>query len=157
MQQSIKVGVYDWKEFCTADEFYPHDLPEDWKLSYFSNEFESACLSLHSLQTNMDLLGSWCVDLPDFFELSFSLNHVDQLQQLASLQQQVPVSIRYLVVESSDSDIFLQLNSLHSVLFAAGIKSREQIIASEDIWKPGKENRPDSVIAVFPVSDSVRE
>lgn len=157
MQQSMKVGVYDWTEFGTSDDFYPPDIPEEWKLTYFSNEFESACLSLQSLSTNYDLLEKWCEDLSHSFELSFFLNHVDQLQLLAELRQQVPVSIRYLVVKSSESDILLQINSLHSVLFAAGIDTSDRIIATEDIWRPDKESRPDSVIALFPVSNSMRQ
>ena len=43
---SITLGVSNWQDFAADGGYYPDDLPQDWKLSYFANEFSSACLNL---------------------------------------------------------------------------------------------------------------
>ena len=157
MQQSITVGVHDWTEFSPSKGFYPPDLPEDWRLSYFANEFDSACISLAPLSSNLELLSGWCEDLPDSFELSFSLNHIDQLQVLTDLQQQVPVSIRYLVVDSSNSDLLTQIKSMQSGSFSAAINRGVKIFSLKDVWRPDTNNTQGSSLALRPTAASLRQ
>ena len=37
--KNITVGSYGWRHPHWRGSFYPEDLPEDWQLSYYSNEF----------------------------------------------------------------------------------------------------------------------
>lgn len=70
MNECIKVGVFDWADFPAEKGFYPDDLPAEWKLAYYSNEFDSACLSLPVLAENSNLLLESIEDLAESFELS---------------------------------------------------------------------------------------
>ena len=35
----IQIGAYGWSHAAWQDDFYPHELPEDWQLGYYGNEF----------------------------------------------------------------------------------------------------------------------
>ena len=38
---SLLVGAYGWKHGSWNDGFYPEDLPQDWQLTYYANEFST--------------------------------------------------------------------------------------------------------------------
>jgi len=49
-------------------EFYPADLPADWRLTYFANEFPAVMLSAAlCLRANEELLAEWAEAVPDGF------------------------------------------------------------------------------------------
>jgi len=39
--ENMRVGSYGWKHLGWRGGFYPEDLPEDWELGYYSNEFRA--------------------------------------------------------------------------------------------------------------------
>jgi hypothetical protein len=39
MPRSVYLGVHGWTHPSWTDVFYPEDLPEDWRLAYYANEF----------------------------------------------------------------------------------------------------------------------
>ncbi len=45
MKQTINLGAYSWRHEHWSGTFYPQDLPmaddEDWRLAYYSNEFNA--------------------------------------------------------------------------------------------------------------------
>ena len=41
MKQTINVGAYGWLHPHWINSFYPEDLPLDWRLGYYSNEFNT--------------------------------------------------------------------------------------------------------------------
>lgn len=157
MPKSIHVGLYDWAPSVFSDGYYPSDLPVEWKLSYFSNDFDSACLNLDVVSSQQKLLCQWCEDLRESFQLSFSLKRTDQLDVLGTLGQDLAIAIQYLVVDSSISNKLLHTESLQSVLSAAGIESPGQIIATTDLWIPGQQCDPHSTVGLFPGTASMRE
>lgn len=156
MNKSIKVGVYDWVKFPIKNNYYPDDLPEEWKLSYFSNDFETACINLSSLSLDLDLLTEWVEDLPDGFKLSFVLTQLSQLGFVTELVSQVALKIDYLIVDSQERDILLQNNSNKTVLLAPEIAALEQIISASSIWTP-ENNVESSGIALLPQIDNMRQ
>lgn len=44
MSDSTTVTSRGWWDLADADQFYPDDLPQDWRLSYFANSFRAAML-----------------------------------------------------------------------------------------------------------------
>ena len=42
--QGLRIGAYGWKHEPWCDGFYPDDLPEDWQLTYYANEFSTVLL-----------------------------------------------------------------------------------------------------------------
>ncbi len=117
MQQNILVGVYDWRQFGLDDHFYPADLPADWRLGYFANEFETTCLLLDEADltglTSMDELE----DLPDGFRLHFEWVGETPGKALKSEQVQ-------------------QLNHLKALHSARAPASPALFIHSNDCWTP---------------------
>jgi hypothetical protein len=41
MKPHINLGAYGWRHAHWLDTFYPPDLPQDWQLTYYSNEFNA--------------------------------------------------------------------------------------------------------------------
>lgn len=39
MLAELVVGTYGWEHSAWLDVYYPDDLPEDWRLGYYANEF----------------------------------------------------------------------------------------------------------------------
>ena len=37
--ENMFIGCYGWRHSAWRGSFYPDDLPEDWQLAYYSNEF----------------------------------------------------------------------------------------------------------------------
>ena len=51
MKQTINLGAYGWLHEHWLNSFYPEDLPEDWRLSYYSNEFNTVLVPADYWQT----------------------------------------------------------------------------------------------------------
>lgn len=56
MKQTINLGAYGWRHSHWSRSFYPEDLPvegdEDWRLAYYSNEFDSVLVPAAYWQGN---------------------------------------------------------------------------------------------------------
>lgn len=46
-QHRLLVGANGWVHASWRDRFYPEDLPDDWQLTYYSNEFRVVLLPTH--------------------------------------------------------------------------------------------------------------
>ncbi len=154
MNKTIRVGLYDWTEFPSISGFYPDDLPEEWKLSFFANEFSSVCISLCNT-FNEALLLEWVEDLPEEFQLSFELNELSQLKALSTLLEQTAMEIDYLIVEPSEQQNWLKNNAYQSVLTRADMIDSSQILSRLSIWTPDNKIES-SAIALLPDIDDKR-
>lgn len=54
MEYSVLVGATGWEFGPWEQSFYPEDLPEDWRLSYYSNEFPVVRLATSRLAVATD-------------------------------------------------------------------------------------------------------
>lgn len=65
----IFVGAWGWKHASWEnDVFYPDDLPADWRLSYYSNEFELAVIPADYWSRAETDEEDWLDDVGDDFE-----------------------------------------------------------------------------------------
>ncbi len=64
----IFIAARGWSHSCWHGNFYPDDLPEDWQLSYYSNEF-SAVVVPASQWVGLDYVEfeRWKEDVPERF------------------------------------------------------------------------------------------
>lgn len=62
----VLIGACGWKHAAWLDEFYSDDLPEDWQLGFYSNEFPVVYVSASDWidETDMD---EWVEDVSDDF------------------------------------------------------------------------------------------
>jgi hypothetical protein len=64
----IEVIARGWDRSDWCGEFYPEDLPEDWRLSYFANTFQSVLVPATSWRAApRGRLAQWAGDVPERF------------------------------------------------------------------------------------------
>lgn len=64
---SLTLAAYGWSPMDWGKAFYPDDLPEDWRISYYGNEFKTVLLTAQDwLQTGTQA-SHWRSDLPADF------------------------------------------------------------------------------------------
>lgn len=62
------IGARGWDHPAWVGEFYPDDLPPDWRLSYYANAFRALLVPAEDLhRADPDLLGQWTADVPEAF------------------------------------------------------------------------------------------
>ena len=83
---SIKVGSYGWQSASLLQSFYPPDLPEDWRLSFYANEFSSVLVPADVWCAAELDIEEW-QDVPEHF--SFYLQQADEAcsERLAEIGQ----------------------------------------------------------------------
>lgn len=50
MDKEIQIGCIGLRDTPWSDEFFPHDLPPEWTLDYYANEFRLLALDTRELQ-----------------------------------------------------------------------------------------------------------
>ena len=62
----VLIGACDWNHPAWLDDFYSEDLPEDWRLGFYSNEFPVVYVSAAQWINNEDS-EEWSEDVSDSF------------------------------------------------------------------------------------------
>lgn len=82
----IKIGARGWRHLAWQGEFYPDDMPHEWWLTYYSNEFNCVLVPWDYLQDiQPEDLQIWVDDTYEAFTfylelaVSASSEHVDQI------------------------------------------------------------------------------
>ncbi len=152
MTYSISVGVFDWINFPKQQGFYPDDIPEDWKLAFYSNEFNTVCLSLPELGSQTALLSEWITDLPEEFELGLYIEHSTQIPIIQSLMQNDDCRISALIVDQSAGNNLLHKENLQTVLSA-----ELEICKFDDVWTPSHSSTRNARFAILPMAENIRQ
>ncbi len=129
MTKSIKLGVYDWRVFSVDQGFYPDDLPKHWRLNYFANEFESACINLETKSISEKELIKLVGDLDDSFDLSFSITDTNQVELLARVHDKTGCTASTIVINAHGDDRLLK--SIEGLPIAS-----TEVIFFDDLWTP---------------------
>jgi hypothetical protein len=157
MGYSISVGVFDWARFARADMFYPDDIPEEWKLAYYSNEFETACVNVADLPEQRELWEEWVEDLPASFELALYLEHSAQLPKLQQLLQIQACPVTSIIVSAQAGNNLLQKDYLPAVLSAGKDAPGVAVNAQQQIWSPQNVSAANAGYALFPSCENLRQ
>ena len=88
---SIIIGHYNWHQLAEQGGFYPDDLPQDWQLSFYSNEFE--CVELQVDQYSPDELAELCEDLPESFQMLVRASSTVQCEKAVAQMQLLEVTL----------------------------------------------------------------
>lgn len=79
----INLGAFGWQHAHWLNGFYPEDLPEDWQLMYYSNEFSTVLVPASYWQTNsLSDCAEWIDNVHEDFRF-FVECHVDMLAHLS--------------------------------------------------------------------------
>ncbi|MCW8933299.1 MAG: hypothetical protein OQK98_01110 [Gammaproteobacteria bacterium] len=79
----IRVGAYGWDQLLWQGTFFPDDLPIDWRLSYYANEFSAVLVPEIKWREAADEIESWADDVPDDFRFYFLNSHIKSNDHLA--------------------------------------------------------------------------
>jgi len=157
MSPSIRVGVFDWANFAASGQYYPEDMPPEWRLSYFANEFETSCISLGTDSVDVESLLECCEDLPAGFELSFQVRSQAHINIVDAFMAQGEINLGYVVYDGQESELFPNNLSIPGRLHSAGIQQTQRIIALPQIWRPGIQSNQVSNLAMVPGEASMRQ
>lgn len=65
----ILIGARGWLHTRWQSNFYPEDLPDDWRLGYYSNEFPVALMPATYWQQGDDEIEAWLEDSSESLQL----------------------------------------------------------------------------------------
>lgn len=85
----VRVGSEGWFDDPRGD-FYPDDLPEDWRLSFYNTSFSCVLLDAAQLvDCDLEEVGQWQHDLQSQFRFLIAIHAHFNQQALASLKQRL--------------------------------------------------------------------
>jgi len=119
MKAEIKSACSQWHNTQWEGSFYPEDLPVDWKLDYYSNEF-SALLLLSPEQVNDELYECLEDNLNEDFHLFFANFNLEQ--DLQCLDQDLNL---------------VKLNDFHDVANYPGLSCTNSFDESAEYYSTG--------------------
>lgn len=77
------VGARDWDHPAWKGTFYPEDLPKDWRLSYYANEFSGVLLPESVWRpAKPEVIAIWCDNVADGFLFFLEARDPSVLNQL---------------------------------------------------------------------------
>ena len=90
MKQNINLGAYGWRHSHWLNTFYPEDLPvsgsEDWRLTYYSNEFNVVLVPADYWKKTQDVdCAAWLDAVHEGFQF-FVECHVDMLDVISMVE-----------------------------------------------------------------------
>jgi len=68
--ESLRVGAYGWRHDHWQPNFYDDELPEDWRLTFYANEFNAVLVPASYLDESRDI-EQWCEDVNEGFRFYF--------------------------------------------------------------------------------------
>lgn len=104
-ERRLRVGAVGWDHAHWLDTYYPHDLPAEWRLSFYANEFPSVLVPQEQWHEQWQQLEDWAEDVPDEFRFYLQGESLGA-QQLAYIQQQLGPYFAGMV-SAAQSDIAL--------------------------------------------------
>lgn len=114
MLKSVTVGAYGWAPVDWDEQYYPGDLPEGWRATYYANTFRTVLLPQAVWQTPGDGLAATLDDLPEGFKCVFELSVPDEqlvatYQMLCGLVEDIIASPEIAVANTVSDDTLQQL------------------------------------------------
>ena len=160
MKKSINPGAYGWRHKHWLKSFYPEGLPvngaEDWRLSYYSNEFNTVMVPFDYWKTReiIDCEG-WLDDVDENFQF-FAECHESMFEYLSAVEL---VDYLKILQPQLSGLVFLQANrsakeKFTSVIDALGVEVFESTPAFDSAGqKTGQSDNPFSSSLVIVEND----
>jgi len=71
----IHVGACNWQHNAWSGSFYPEDLPEEWRLTYYANEFHTVLVPVSVAKNlNKEKIQEFCDDVGDEFKFFYAVD-----------------------------------------------------------------------------------
>ena len=136
-QASLRVGACSWRHSHWQGEFYPADLPAEWQLSYYANEFNCVLVPFAECPSIAEA-ENWLDDVSEDFQ--FYLESDPEGQQCSEIAQLVSGH-----VQLKDEDILID----------GGIAVINPDVKNLREWRHWLEQNSEQLEAVFLKSDQL--
>ena len=126
LHQSMCLGSRGWRHESWDEDFYPDDLPEDWQLSYYANEFSTVLIPAdYWLADDIDL-DDWCEDVPESFVFYLEYPGAESQAAFNKLCGRLGHQLGGVLVEASDD-----------LPVGIPVYYRSELGRDRQIWQPG--------------------
>ncbi len=134
---NLKLGCYGWIHAHWQGNYYPDDLPEDWQLSYYANDY--SCVLVPAEYCQRDDVDEWLDEVHDEFRFYLQWSADKKLQHsvvLASeiLQPQLGgVLVDSMIADVNAPQFFYQQNESEKTIWQPGITHSSNVAVLETI------------------------
>ena len=120
----VVVGARGWLHEHWAESFYPEDIPEDWRLGFYANEFNTLLVPWPQWRESVEALEEGLEDTSDEFHLYLELP--DEHQALPAHLSDIKDNVTGLIcTESAAKDWQAEAASLKIKLLVVQAKKNE--------------------------------
>ncbi|HIJ21431.1 MAG: hypothetical protein HON68_05265 [Gammaproteobacteria bacterium] len=96
----LQFGTLGWGEGFEQANFFPEDLPDEWRLTYLSNEFNCVAISVVELQSlDVDVVEEWVDDTHDQFGFYLRIDAVLSQESLFEKLSPLKERLRGILLE----------------------------------------------------------
>ena len=82
MVSELHIGARGWQHSQWLTRFYPDGMPDDWRFSFYSNEFRAVLLpQTELLAADADVVQDWQDDIGEEFTFFIELDQLDSCQE----------------------------------------------------------------------------
>jgi len=127
--KTLEIGALGIQHEGWLESYYPEDLPEDWRLDYYSHHFNVALLPVDEwLSVTEDDLAQWTEDVKDEFQFLLAIDNKDintaAIEQISLIKTILKEHFSGVVVKVSDENLTTELQTLREIspVFADGVK-----------------------------------
>ncbi|MCG8426864.1 MAG: hypothetical protein MI754_05855 [Chromatiales bacterium] len=86
----VMIGALGWEHAGWQDDYYPDDLPSDWRLSYYANDFPAVMLPWESWgDASLKDIATWVDDVHEAFRFFLQLGKSYDQDRWPELQQRL--------------------------------------------------------------------
>lgn len=156
VKTDIQVGAYGWAHEHWRGDYYPDDLPEDWQLAYYSNDFNCVLVPADQLLTKASVpVEAWLDEVHENFRFFVECNArllagIDTqrlIKHLGCLQPQLSALV--FTGEATVADARLEQldrlrNALSIPLYSCEENLQQDPFQARSLWQPGQK-RPSEV------------
>jgi len=102
----IRIGARGWRHESWIGDFYPDDMPHEWWLTYYSNEFENVLVPWSYLRDcEAETVQTWLDDTHDRFVFFLEVAASASQQHVENILRTLSPRLGGVLITGSDSDV----------------------------------------------------
>lgn len=102
----ILLGTCDWEQSGLIHSYYPADLPDDWRLAYYINEYKTVCVpSTRWRRWSDEDVALICRDAPEHFHMVLEWDESERAR-ISTLSAAIPAIVGACVFPPTGDSFF---------------------------------------------------
>ncbi len=137
MAKYLELAAIGWEPADWIQNYYPEDLPSDWRLSYYANEHRHVLVPQQAW-LQLDDIDEWLDDLTEPFGFYFEIETNDaDMERYAELVQALDTHYRGAVISAEDSQGDAWAGVTASAIERGPVTTPEPVAGAGRYWQPG--------------------